>query len=92
MEQFDYIINRLSKKVKITSSPKILESYKIKSIWFWNGFKPEKEDITREFKEGMREMGRIFIDNINWLSEPNDLVFLEGDKVIVDLREISMMS
>ena len=96
MEQFDYIINPTTgKKVKITSTigKKILESYKnLSQYGSGMDLEPEKEDITREFKEGMREMGRIFIDNINWLSEPNDLVFLEGDKVIVDLREISMMS
>ena len=64
MEQFDYIINPTTgKKVKITSTigKKILESYKnLSQYGSGMDLEPEKEDITREFKEGMREMGRIF--------------------------------
>ena len=68
MDQFDYIVHPTTgKHVKLNSTlgVKILQSYKTFSqSGSGMDLEPEKEDIIREFKEGMREMGRIFIDNI----------------------------
>ena len=96
MEQFDYIINPTTgKKVKITSTigKKILESYKnLSQYGSGMDLEPEKYNILEEYDNDMREMGRIFSDNIRWLLPPFDLVFFEGDKVIVDIRKLSDLS
>ena len=96
MNQFDYIVHPTTgKHIKLNSTMglKILQSYKkIIQVGYGIDLEPEKDEIIREFKEGMGEMGRIFNDNIGWLSEPLDLVFFEGDKVIIDLRDRAMMN
>ena len=96
MDQFDYIVHPTTgKNIKLNSTlgTKILKSYKtLLQVGSGIDLEPEKEEIIREFKESMGEMGRIFNDNISWLSEPIDLVFFEGDKVIVDLRESYTMN
>ena len=96
MNNFDYIVHPTTgKHIKLNSTMglKILKSYK-KLIQIGSGIdlEPEKDEIMIEFKESMSEMGRIFNSDIRWLSEPINLVFFEGDKVIVDLRDRYMMN
>jgi len=96
MNNFDYIVHPTTgKNIKLNSTlgVKILQSYKtLSQTGSGMDLEPEKDEIIREFKDGMREMGRIFNDNISWLLEPLDLVFFEGDKVIVDLRDRDIMN